>query len=214
MNEKFPVGSTPIKLYRHPLSGHCHRAELMLALLDLPYEPVDIDLLSGEHKEDKFLALNLFGEVPVIDDNGTIVADSTAILVYLNAKYNDGYEWMPQDPTEAAVVQRWFSVAAGLLASGPCSVRLVHVFGVELDYDLAKQKTETLFGTIEPLLAKQSFLAGDNVTLADIAMYTYTSHAPEGGVSLEPYPAISAWLERIEALPKFVGMGRSPLPEA
>lgn len=212
MNAKFPSNNQPIKLYRHPLSGHCHRVELFLALLDLPYEPVDVDLLAGEHKGADYLALNSFGEVPAIDDNGVILADSNAILIYLNAAYNDGYEWMPQDPIKAATVQRWLSVAAGAIASGPCSVRLVHVFGVELDYDLAKQKTDALFAVIEPLLAQQPFLAGEAITLADVSAYTYISHAPEGGASLNDYPAIRAWLARIEAQPRFVGMPRSALP--
>lgn len=215
MNSKFPAANKPVKLYRHPLSGHCHRVELMLALLNIPYETIDLDLPNGEHKQPEYLKISPLGQVPAIDDNGVTLSDSNAIIVYLEKKYNDtGYEWMPNDPLEAAEVQRWLSVAAGEIFAGPCSVRLVKLFGIPLDYDLAKQKTDALFAVLEPLLASQSYLTGENITLADVAGYSYISHVPEGGVSLEPYPSIRAWLERIEAHPRFVGMARSPSPDA
>lgn len=214
MNPKFPVTANPIKLYRNPISGHCHRVELMMALLDIPYEAIDLDMANGAHKAADYLALSPLGQVPAIDDNGTTLSDSNAIITYLEKKYNDGYAWVPADPVGAAEVQRWLSIAAGEIAYGPCAVRLVKVFGAELDYDGAKQKTDDLFAVMEPHLAKQEFLAGSEITLADVAGYSYVSHVPEGGVSLEPYPAIRAWLERIEAHPRFIGMARSPLPKA
>lgn len=104
--------SQPIKLYRHPLSGHAHRVELMLSLLQLPYELVSVDLANGEHKSAEFLAINAFGQVPVIDDNGTFISDSNAILVYLAKRYG-GDSWQPQDALAEARIQRWLSVAAG-----------------------------------------------------------------------------------------------------
>ncbi len=213
MNTKFPNDNTPIKLYRNPLSGHCHRVELMLALLDLPYEAIDLDMANGAHKSADYQKISAFGQVPAIDDNGITLSDSNAIIVYLEKKYNDGYEWYPQDPVKAAEIQRWLSVAAGEIAHGPCAVRLVKVFGAELDYDLAKQKTEALFSVLEAHLKTQDYLAGTNITLADVSGYSYVAHVPEGGVSLEPYPTIRAWLARIEAHPRFVGMTRTPLIE-
>ncbi|BFM50212.1 glutathione S-transferase [Marinomonas sp. THO17] len=212
MNPKFLTQSSPVKLYRHPISGHCHRVELMLSFLDIPYETIDLDLLKGEHKAPEYLKISPFGQVPAIDDNGVILSDSNAILIYLEKKYSDGYDWYPQDPIKAAEVQRWLSVAAGEIAYGPCAVRLVKVFGVELDYDVAKQKTIALFDVLEPLLNSRHYLAGDAITLADVAGYSYISHVPEGGVSLADYPAIRAWLGRIEAHPRFVGMKRTPEP--
>src|SRR5262249_24554505 len=101
-----------IRLHRRPLSGHCHRVELMLDVLGLPYQKGDIDLASGEHKKAPFLALNAFGQVPVIEDDGFILSDSTAILVYLAKKYGGG-QWLPSDPQGAARVQRWLSQASG-----------------------------------------------------------------------------------------------------
>jgi glutaredoxin len=76
-----------IKLHRHPLSGHSHRAQLALSVMGVAHELVDVDLMKGAHKAPEFVKLSPFGQVPVLDDNGTIVFDSNAILVYLATKY-------------------------------------------------------------------------------------------------------------------------------
>lgn len=157
---------------------------------------------------------NPFGQVPVIEDGDVVLADSNAILVYLASRYDDSARWLPRDPVGAARVQQWLSVAAGQLAFGPALARIIHVFGRKLDPALPLSLAAQLYGVMDPHLARQPFLAGSAPTIADIAMYSYTAHAPEGGVSLEPYPAIRAWLARIEALPGFVPMPRSPVPEA
>src|SRR5207253_11465598 len=121
---EFTMSKPAIKLYNFPRSGHAHRVELMLSLLELPTELVFIDLVSGAHKQADFLALNSFGQVPVIDDQGVVLADSNAILVYLAQKYGKG-RWLPADPVGAAKVQRWLSVAAGQIGSGPATARLI-----------------------------------------------------------------------------------------
>ena len=214
MNANFSATNSPVKLYRNPISGHCHRVELMLSLLNIPYETIDLDMANGAHKAPESLKISPFGQVPAIDDNGTTLSDSNAILIYLEKKYSDGYEWLPQDPVKAAEVQRWLSVAAGEIAYGPCAVRLVKLFGVDLDYETARQRTESLFTVLESVLQSRDFLAGQSITIADVAGYSYISHVPEGGISLDPYPAIRAWLARIEAQPRFVAMARSSLPES
>ncbi|GLO12915.1 glutathione S-transferase [Pseudomonas putida] len=198
----------PIKLYNFPKSGHAHRIELMLSLLDLPTELVFVDLAKGAHKQPDFLALNPFGQVPVIDDNGTVIADSNAILVYLAKKYDNG-TWLPEEPVAAARVQRWLSVAAGPLAFGPAAARLVTVFGAAFNTDEVITRAHTLLKVIDAELAKSPFLAGSTPTIADIANYSYIAHAPEGNVSLEPYANVRSWLARIEALPGFVPMPRT-----
>ncbi|MFZ5960394.1 glutathione S-transferase family protein [Pseudomonas sp. QL9] len=200
--------SHAIKLYRHPLSGHAHRVELLLSLLQQPTELVFVDLAKGAHKHPEFLALNTFGQVPVIDDNGTVVSDSNAILVYLAKKYGNG-RWLPEDPLGAARVQRWLSVAAGQLAFGPAAARLITVFGARFNAEEVLARAHALFQVMESELAKSPFLAGDSATIADIANYAYIAHAPEGNVSLQDYPHLRAWLARIEALPGFVPMQRT-----
>ncbi|MFK0271427.1 glutathione S-transferase family protein [Pseudomonas asiatica] len=200
--------SNPIKLYNFPKSGHAHRIELMLSLLNLPTELVFVDLAKGAHKQPDFLALNPFGQVPVIDDNGTVVADSNAILVYLAKKYDNG-TWLPEEPAAAARVQRWLSVAAGPLAFGPAAARLVTVFGASFNTDEVITRAHTLLKVIDAELASTPFLAGSTPTIADIANYSYIAHAPEGNVSLEPYANVRSWLARIEALQGFVPMPRT-----
>lgn len=196
----------PIILYGFKKSGHSHRAELMLRLLDLPFEFREVDLARGEQKTEAFLKLNLFGQVPTIDDGGAIVSDSSAILVYLAKKYDPAGLWLPEDAEAAVKVQRWLSVAQGPLINGPARARLFNVFNAPVDHAQAKDIAEKLFATFEKALEGVSFLVGSRATIADVALYTYTAHAPEGGVSLEPYPNIRAWLSRVEALPKFAPM--------
>jgi len=203
------MSNHPVKLYRHPLSGHAHRVELLLSLLQVPTELVFVDLARAAHKQAPFLALNPLGQVPVIDDNGTVLTDSNAILVYLAKKYDDSARWLPDAPLAAARVQRWLSIAAGQIASGPASARLITVFGAPYDVESTIARSHALLELVERELAGSRFLAADEPTIADVASYAYIAHAPEGNVSLDGYPNIRAWLARIEALPGFVPMQRS-----
>ncbi|PWC90725.1 glutathione S-transferase [Azospirillum sp. TSH100] len=198
-----------MKLYHHPLSGHAHRARLFVSLLGLPHELVEIDLMAGAHKSPDFLKLNPFGQVPVLDDDGVIVADSNAILVYLAKKAGRG-DWLPEDPSGAAAVQRWLSVAAGEVAYGPAAARLVTVFGAKFNADEVIGRAHTLLARLESRLSGQDWLVGDHATIADVAIYSYVARAPEGNVDLSGYPAVGAFLRRIEGLPGFVPFAQTP----
>ena len=202
----------PIRLYRFAISGHAHRVELFLSLLGLPFERVDVDLVAKAHKTPAFLAMNAFGQVPVIQDGEVTLADSNAILVYLAGRYAPNPDqWLPREPLAAAAVQRWLSVAAGPLAFGPAAARVIQLFKRPDSPDAAIARAHALFAVMEQQLEQSAFLAGSTPTLADIALYSYTAHAPEGNVSLEPYPKLRAWLARIEALPRFVPMVKTPV---
>ena len=196
----------PIKLYRHPVSGHAHRVQLFLSLTALPHQLIDVDLMKAAHKLPEFLKMNPFGQVPVIDDGGTIVSDSNAILVYLATKYDAARAWLPQDAVGAAAVQRWLSVAAGPIAFGPAAARLITVFGAKFNADEVINRAHGLLKVMDAELVKTPFLAGPKPTIADVAGYSYIARAPEGNVSLADYPHVRAWLARIEALPGFVAM--------
>lgn len=195
----------PIRLHTTLLSGHGHRVKLFLTLLDLPFEVIELNMRAGDNRRPEYLKLNPFGQVPTIEDGDTVLFDSNAILVYLAKRYGDP-SWLPEDALGAAAVQRWLSLAAGQIAYGPCAARLVTVFGAPLNLDTAQQIALKLFDVLDAELASKPFAAGDHVSVADIAAHTYIAHAPEGGISLEPYPNIRAWLRRVEALPRFITM--------
>jgi glutathione S-transferase len=192
-----------MKLYYHPLSGHSHRARLFLSLLGQPVELIEVDLKSGAHKKPEFIKLNPFGQVPVLDDNGTVVPDSNAIMVYLATKLGRS-DWLPEDPLGAAAVQRWLSVAAGDVAFGPAAARLITVFGAKFSPEEVTARAHMLLARLEAHLTGRDWLAGERPTIADVAIYSYVSKAPEGNVGLSDYPNVNAFLGRIEALPGFV----------
>ena len=195
-----------ITLYQHPLSGHSHRVRTFLSLLGQSANIIDVDLAAGAHKQADFLKKNNFGQVPVLEDGPVVLADSNAILVYLANKYDPEGKWLPRDAVAAAEVQRFLSIAAGQVASGPAAARLVNVFGAELDHERAKDIAKAVLEVLDSHLQNRQWLAGDNATIADIANYAYIAHAPEGDVSLEAYPNIRKWLVNIEQLPGFVPM--------
>ena len=198
----------PIRLHTTLLSGHGHRVKLFLTMLDLPFTVIELNMAAGDNRKPAHLALNAFGEVPVIEDGDAVLSDSSAILVYLARMYGDA-SWLPQDPLGAAAVQRWLSLAAGKIAYGPCAARLVTLFGAPRHLETAQQIAVDLFRVLDAELSNSRFAVGDTPTIADIAAHSYIAHAPEGGVSLEPYAHIRAWLKRVEALPRFLPMPAS-----
>ncbi|AUG53576.1 glutathione S-transferase family protein [Thalassospira marina] len=198
-----------MKLYYFALSGHAHRAHLFLSLIGADHELINLDLANGEHKKPPFLALNPFGQVPVLDDDGVIVSDSVAIMVYA-AKKLGKTEWLPEDATNAAHIQRWLSVAAGQIAYGPCAARLVTVFGAKFNPDEVIARAHAILTLLDAELANKDWLVTERATVADIALYSYIVQAPEGNVDISSYHNIDKWLRRIEALPGFVPFTQTP----
>ncbi len=199
-----------MKLYVHPLSGHAHRARLFLSLLGQPAELVEVDLLAGAHKTPEFLRLNPFGQIPVLVDGDTVVPDSNAILVYLSKKLGRT-DWLPEAPATAAAVQRWLSVAAGDIAFGPARARLATLFKAPLDRDDAVARAHVVLKRIDDALTGRDWIVADHPTIADVALYSYTARAPEGFVDLKDYANVRRWLTRVEALPGFVPIQKSPV---
>ncbi|GLQ67862.1 glutathione S-transferase [Gluconobacter albidus] len=193
-----------MKLYYHPLSGHAHRAHLFLSLVGLPHELTLVDLAAGEQRTPEFLRLNAFGEIPVLDDDGTIIADSNAILVYVARKMGPSH-WLPEDLVTEAEIQRWLSVAAGKITYGCCAARLVTVFGASFNPEEVIQRAHDTLKVIEQTLLGRTWIAGtQEPTIADVALYSYVARAPEGSVDLSEYKAIGRWLQRTESLERFV----------
>ena len=200
----------PTTLYRHPLSGNSHWAELFLNLLGVEHKLVEVDLMSGEQKTAPFLALNPKAQVPVLIDGDNVITESNAILVYLATKHDDG-TWMPRDAANAAAIQHWLSRAITDVANGTAAARLVTLFGAGLDHAKAKEIAHVFLSELNTTLEGLDFLVAGRPTIADVAIYSYVAHAPEGGVALDGYPNVRAWIARVEALPKFIGMQKSAL---
>ncbi|MHB2211742.1 glutathione S-transferase family protein [Methylobacterium sp. CM6257] len=201
-----------LTLYGLRLSGHSHRAELFLSLLGLPYRFVEV-AGSAQREAPDFRRLNPLGQIPVLTDGPAVIPDSNAILIYLARRYAPDGDWMPGDPLGAAQVQRWLSIAAGDVRYGPALARLMVVFGAPGDRETVHAAAARILAFMDGHLTDRPYLAADRPTLADIACYSYVAHAPEGGVSLAPYPAVRAWIARVEALPGFIPMPASPIPE-
>ncbi len=198
-----------MKLYNMTLSGHAHRVVLALSLLGLEAEMIEVDVLGGEQRSDAFRAINPEGKVPVLTDGDVTVYESTAILTYLAAKYDDG-TWMPRDPVLLAEVQKWFIWSANELAPGAARARVIKVFGAPFDLETAQELGRTFLKKLDRSLDGKHYLVGERATFADVAIYSYVAHAPEGGLPLEPYPNVQAWISRIEKLDRFIAMPKTP----
>lgn len=193
-----------VRIHTYPLSGHGHRVALFAGLAGIGHEIIIVDLAAGEQKQAPFLALNPTGQVPVIEDGEVVITDANAILVYLARKYAPAF--LPTDLVQEAEVQKFLTLTAGEIAFGPAAARLINVFGAPLDADFAKAVSAKGLGKLEAHLEGREYLVGDGATIADVAIYSYTVSAPEGGVSLDAYPNIRRLLANIEALPGFVPM--------
>lgn len=194
-----------LELYEFALSGNCHKVRLMLGLLGLSYDSITINGSLREHKSPEFLSMNSFGQVPVLKDGNTVVRDSQAILVYLAHQYGDE-QWCPKDAATMAHIMAWLATAANEMARGPNALRLHHKFGRDINLDDAQQITNTLLNIINERLGCHEWIATDTPSIADVALYPYIALAPEGKVDLSPYPSVLAWMQRMQALPGYVGM--------
>ena len=203
--------TTPLVVHGTALSGHTHRVLNLLGLLGLPHRLVDSP--AAARRTPEFLALNPLGQVPVLEDGDVVLADSNAILVYLARRYAPGSPWLPDEPVAAARVQRWLSIAAGEMKFGPAAARAIMVWRSPGDLAETHALAARLFRFMEDQLATRAFLAADHPTLADVSGYPYTARAPEGQISLDPYPHIRAWLARLEAVPGWTAMPVAPGPQ-
>ncbi len=192
-------------LYEFALSGNCHKIRLLLSLLDISYQRTAVNGSERQHKAEDFLKMNPFGQVPVLTDGDTVIRDSQAILVYLARKYGNEL-WLPTDAAALAEVMAWLSSAANEVAMGPNRLRLHFKFGRAINIDESRQTASNLLNILQQRLDNHRWLAAGQITVADIAVYPYIALAPEGKIDLEPYPAVIAWINRIQALPGYVGM--------
>jgi glutathione S-transferase len=194
-----------IQLYEFALSGNSHKIRVMLGYMGLKYESHALNGAAREHKQPEFLALNPFGQVPLLVDGDVVIRDSQAILVYLARAYGDG-SWFPVDAAQAAAVAAWLSTAANEVSRGPGDLRAHRLMGRSINVDQAEAVTTALLAIIENRLANHQWLALDLPTIADVAVYPYLALSHQGGVSLDSYPHTERWLRRMEGLPGYVSM--------
>ena len=212
------MSDSEITLYGVERSGHVHRVALLLRMLELPYRFVEAP--AEVRRSADFLRLNPLGQIPVLQDGPLVITDSNAILVYLVKRHAPGSSWLPDDPVGAAQVQRWLSIAAGEVRYGPALARGMVHFRMPGDRNGAIETAGRLLRFMEAHLAdrtqlgERAWLAAEHPTIADLACYSYVARAPEGGISLDPYPSVRAWLARVEKLPRFLPMFAFPIPPA
>ena len=193
------------KLYDLELSGNCYKVRLLASLVGLPLEIVPVDFLSGAHKKPPLIELNPFGEIPIFDDGGIVLRDSQAILIYIARKWG-GETWLPTDPLGLTQVATWLMVAENEIARGPNDARLHDKFGYKLAVQVARRNAARILGLMEQHLSRETWLAVARPTIADVACMPYTALGHEGGVPLDNYPAVAAWVARVKTLPGYIGM--------
>ena len=192
-----------MKLYMTPSSGNAYKPRLLLEMLKVPYEKAILDSQNKEHKQPAYLKINPRGQVPALEDEGSVFWDSTACLVYIARKHG-GEKWLPTDAAGLAEVMQWLAFSNNELHYG-----LQWGRGV-----VNKIKTGSLeeyqgygnkgLAILEGRLKTNDWLALGRPTIADLACYPYVAVSPEGGFKLEAYPAVQSWLTRVEALPGWV----------
>ncbi|WP_462379270.1 glutathione S-transferase family protein [Pseudomonas sp. Marseille-QA0892] len=197
-----------MKVYGDWRSGNCYKVGLLLSLLERPYEWVDMDVLGGETRTDQFRAKNPNAKIPVVElDDGRTLWESNAILFYLA----QGTPLLPQDPWLQAQVLQWqffeqYSHEPYIAVARFINIYLGMPAERKAEFDDKQAGGYQALDVMEAQLQKHSFLVGDRFSIADISLYGYTHVAGEGGFDLSRYPAIQAWIARIEALPGYRAM--------
>jgi glutathione S-transferase len=199
-----------MKLYDYILSPSCYKVRLLAALTgtELDLRPVDFHP-GNEHKSAELLTLNPAGCIPILEDRTLLLTESAAMLSYIAAKAAP--EWLGDGkPETAARIQQWLSFAHRLTASlgGARLVEMLHGSGdlEMLHMSGTADLRELEAGLVEQRLRGEAFLAADRPTIADIACFPYTALAPDGSISLDPYPQIRLWMRSIRAMENFIEM--------
>lgn len=198
-----------IKLYDFELSGSCYKIRMLMNILGVKYESVNVDFVNKEHKTDKYLALNPFGEIPILDADGLILRDAQAIMVYLAKKYDKTNKWYPDDAESMGRINQWLSTGGGEVMNS-AGARLVKILNYPLDLEKLHAGANRVFKIMDAHLANREFLELGHPTIGDIACFPYTAMAGEGGIDLKPYPNILKWIERMKRIPGFIPMPGIP----
>ncbi|MEQ9505199.1 MAG: glutathione S-transferase family protein [Hyphomonas sp.] len=188
-----------IRIFGDSISGNCLKVKWVAERLGLAHEWVEIDILKGETRGDAFLALNPFGQVPVIQfDDGRTLSQSNAIILHLA----EGSDLIPADAFERAKMLEWMFWEQyshePTIAVRRFQKHYLKKSDEAIDADLMAKGRRAL-GRMEMALISNDFIAGGAaLSLADISLVAYTRMAHEGGFDLGEFPAVHAWVARCE----------------
>ena len=187
-----------MKIYGDSKSGNCLKVKWTADFLGRSYDWIEIDILQGESRTAAYLAMNPAGQVPtVILDDGRPLSQSNAIITYLA----EGSALVPADGYDRARMAEWMYWEQyshePYVAVARFQVKYLGKPVADLEPRLVERGGAAL-QRMEDGLAGGPFLVGDTVTLADVALVAYTRLAHEGGFDLDAYPAVRAWVARVE----------------
>jgi glutathione S-transferase len=192
-------------LYDYLPSGNGYKVRLTAKYLNIPYRLVQMSITQGATRTPEFLAKNANGRIPLLEVPGRrFLAESHAIISFLA----EGSELLPSDAWQRANLWQWLCFEQYNLEPNAGTARFwLNSLGktpAELGDRLTEKiaKAHEALAVLERGLEGREFLVADRFTLADIALYAYTHVAPEGGISLEGYPKIRAWMARVAAQPR------------
>jgi len=194
-----------LRLYDCLYSGNGYKPRLLLRLLGIPFERVEVDIAHGESRTEAFLRRSPEGRIPVLElDDGSHLFESNAILHYLA----EGTPWLPDGRLQRARVLQWMFWEQYSHEPNIATVRfwLQHAGLTPERRAVLEQKRklgERALSVMDGHLARNRYFAGNDCTIADLALYAYTHVAPEGGFDLEPVPHVRAWLDRVRDRPDF-----------
>ncbi|MGH3144157.1 MAG: glutathione S-transferase family protein [Gaiellales bacterium] len=191
-----------MRLYDYAASANCYKARLLLALLEREYERVPVDIFAGDTLTDEFAQLNPARETPVLElDVGTVLTQSNAILWFLG----EGTPFLPESALERGLVAQWLFFEQERVMSGIGSARFRIMTGRDSAAIPARLALgQSALAMLEAHLGERSYLVGDSCSIADLVNFAYTHVAEDAGFRLGDYPSVSAWLDRVRALPGFV----------
>lgn len=195
-----------IKLYDHPLSGNCYKVKLLMAQSNIEFVTEIVDVFKGENKKDKFIGINPATKIPAIDDDGIIVWESNAILMYLCEKYSPIL--LPYDLRGRAEAYKWLffnkTSVDPFLAKARAILKFYPKDAQDLD-ELRKLQDEGLksLKIIDNHLEGKAFFVG-NYSIVDIAYYPYIKLSHEGKIDLVQFPNILEWIKKVEATDNFI----------
>lgn len=197
-----------IKLYDNPLSGNCFKVKLLLVQSKVPFESVIIDVFKGESRKAQFLQINNAGKIPAIDDNGFILNESNAILLYLAEKYNKNL--LSESLDERGKIYSWIFYNKTSVDPNLAKARAIKKFfpsdkqnSKELEF-LQREGVKSL-ELIDKHLSRNDFFV-NNYSVADIAMYPYIKLSYEGGIDIDIFKNITLWMNRVENTKEFINI--------